>query len=294
MPSTRSKNKHRHSWQFEAIGTEWVIETRVALSGKTRRAVLEHIGEFDRTYSRFREDSLVSRIAGKPGQYEFPAEGVELVDLYRKMYDVTDGAVTPLVGNVLESLGYDKDYSFIKSAEQMVERWDDVMRWSGGKLTTKNKLMLDFGAIGKGLLVDEVAAIVELHDHHDYVIDASGDIRHKGADVQAIGLENPYDPTAVIGVVNVQNKSLCASAVNRRSWGEGIHHVIDGRTGKPTNDIVATWVIAESTALADGLATALFFVSEKELYDFSPFSYVRLSKDNRIEHSRNFVGELFV
>jgi thiamine biosynthesis lipoprotein len=60
----------------------------------------------------------------------------------------------------------------------------------------------------------------------------------------------------VIGVVDLVNRALCASAVNRRTWGEGLHHVIDGRTRKPTTEVVATWVIADDAATADGLARA--------------------------------------
>ncbi len=37
--------------------------------------------------------------------------------------------------------------------------------------------------------------------------------------------------------------------------GTGLHHVLDGRTGLPTNDILATWVVA------DVPATALFFAA---------------------------------
>lgn len=134
------------------------------------------------------------------------------------------------------------------------------MRWNGTTVTTTRPVTLDFGAAGKGCLVDEVAEILEKAGVSEYVIDASGDIRQRGDEPQKIGLENPYDTTSVIGVANVQNTSLCASASNRRRWGNDLHHVLDGRTGQPTNNVVATWVVADSTMVADGLATALFCI----------------------------------
>jgi ApbE family len=83
----------------------------------------------------------------------------------------------------------------------------------------------------------------------------------------------------VIGVANLQNRALCASAVNRRAWGNGLHHVLDARTGAPTTEVVATWVVASDAALADGLATALFFTGAHRLAETHRFAYVRMLAD---------------
>ena len=56
-----------------------------------------------------------------------------------------------------------------------------------------------------------------------------------------IGLEHPYDATRAIGVVELRDGAMCASAVNRRVWGEGLHHVLDARTGLPVRTWAATW-----------------------------------------------------
>lgn len=226
--------------------------------------------------------------------YEFPEDVAELVRLYERLYELTDGAVTPLVGQSLSALGYDKSYSLHAGAPQKVQAWDDVMRWDGRVITTSRPLELDFGAAGKGYLVDVVASILDEYGVHDFVIDASGDIRTSGQATQIIGLENPYDTTMVIGTVELHDASLCASATNRRSWGNGLHHVIDGHTGKPTEDVVATWVVADSTALADGLATALFFVEPDKLQSIGRFQFVRLLANGSVESSDDFVGQLFI
>ena len=69
--------------------------------------------------------------------------------------------------------------------------------------------------------------------------------------------------------------------------------MIDSRTGKPVREVVATWVVAETTMVADGLATALFFVPADKLAAWD-FEYVRLYADGTIERSADFVGELYV
>jgi thiamine biosynthesis lipoprotein len=97
----------------------------------------------------------------------------------------------------------------------------------------------------------------------------------------------------VIGVANLQDRPLCASAVNRRRWGDRLHHVLDTRTGLPVRDVVATWVAAHGAAMADGLATALFFTKAHRLATMFRFSYVRMFSDGRAEVSPNFDGEVF-
>ena len=73
--------------------------------------IAARVEAFDRTYSRFRDDSLVSAIARTPGTYPFPDDAPELFELYRRLYEATDAAVSPLVGRTLETLGYDRGYS---------------------------------------------------------------------------------------------------------------------------------------------------------------------------------------
>ena len=98
------------------------------------------------------------------------------------------------------------------------------------------------------------------------MVDASGDLRVRGAASERIALEHPADPTKAIGVVELRDGALCASASNRRAWGDGLHHVIDAVTGLPTAAVIATWALAPDALHADGLATALFFDPAPNLF----------------------------
>jgi thiamine biosynthesis lipoprotein len=280
----------KHS--FEAIGTRWSIETTDALAADIQRQIHARIDEFDYAYSRFRQESLVARLR-QPGEYVFPADAVELVTFYRDLYVATDGAVTPLIGTALEQAGYDAEYSLRpKSNTAAVPKWHDAMQWNGSTVIIKKPITFDVGAAGKGYLVDIVAGILMSHNINAYVIDASGDIRCKGVGIERIGLENPYDTTSVIGTAELTDSSLCGSAINRRAWGEW-HHIINPKSGKPIQDIVATWVTADTTMLADGLATALFFVPPIALTKWK-FESVRLFANGKIEKTPGFVGELYI
>lgn len=294
MPSTLLSPKPKPNLSFEAIGTHWVIETPEPLADSLKQVILERIELFDRTYSRFRDDSIVAAMARRAGTYQFPDDCLPLIGYYRELYELTGGKVTPLVGRALEEIGYGKDYSLKENEVSAIPAWDEVMEWQGSRVVTKKPVVLDVGAAGKGYLVDIIGVLLEKHEIREYVIDASGDMRLRGDAMQRIGLENPYDPTMVIGVMNLQNASLCASAINRRQWGGGMHHVFDPTSLSPTRAVVATWVAAETTMIADGLATALFFVDGKTLQQKWKFQYVRLMADGKLSHSHEFMGELFI
>jgi len=283
----------KHSYTFEALGTQWAIETKEEMSGLVVAAIVNRIEIFDTVYSRFREDSLVSHIAMKPGRYVFPDDAQKLFDFYRSLYELTNGKVTPLIGDMISRAGYDAKYSLLAQPQTLAPRWDEVLGWSGTALTAKQPVTLDVGAAGKGYMVDIVAGILDDNFIVEYVVDASGDLRHKGTSENMVGLEHPLEPGKVIGAVEVKNKSLCASASNRRAWGEGMHHIFDPDEMAPTRDIIATWVIADEAMVADGLATALFFVEAKALKREYDFEYVRMHSDSSVEYSQYFKGKLY-
>jgi FAD:protein FMN transferase len=285
-------------FESDAIGTSWEIGTPNPLAASLQRRILDRIERFDATYSRFRADSLVARIATADtgGRFELP-DAVPLFDLYDRLHAATGGAVDPLVGRDLELLGYDRTYSLqhdpLAIARYSHERrnWrKDVVR-HGSSIAARRPVVVDVGAAGKGYLVDIVADILRTEGLDAFVVDGSGDLLHAGQTPLDVGLEHPSDPGLVIGVAHLNGRALCASAVNRRAWGP-FHHVVDGRTGVPVRDVIATWVVADDAMTADGLATALFFTSADRLTASFRFSFVRMFADGRAEISPNFDGEL--
>ena len=233
-------------------------------------------------------------MAKSAGSYEFPDDIIPLMDFYKQLYDATSGKVTPLIGRSLELSGYDADYSFIEKTQLPVPVWDDeVLKIEGSVLTTTQPVVLDVGAAGKGYLVDIVGSLIDRQGISDYVVDASGDLIHKGSSENRVGLEHPFIADTVIGVVDVQNRSICASATNRRSWGKDRHHIFDPDTRAPVKGVVATWVVADTALIADGLATALFFAEPVVLAEQFNFEYVRMNEKGAIDYNHKFSGELF-
>lgn len=288
------------TFEFEAIGTDWTInilqDTEKARHAELLNLIAARIELFDVAYSRFRADSLVTTMAQYAGTYALPDDAEPLFRLYKNMHQITEGLVTPLIGQLMVDAGYDATYSFVPHELHEPPAWAETMEFVGPHtLIMKEPTLLDFGAFGKGYLVDIIGDLLTEEGIQSFCINAGGDILHRSAthELIRIGLEDPRDTTKVIGVAEIGNKSLCGSAGNRRAWGK-FHHVINPKTLESPRDIIATWACADTTLLADAMTTGLYFVSPEQLLKYYSFDYVVLNKDASIKHSPSFPTELFV
>lgn len=285
-------------FSFEAIGTHWQIEwplfAKSLTQKKVKDLVLARISEFDKSYSRFRGDSLVTKMSSTPGTYELPNDAKPLMDLYQDLYQKTQGLMTPLIGNTLSDAGYDASYSLVpKKTLTKPPQWEEALFYNFPKLEIKIPVLLDFGAAGKGYLIDIVGSLLTSIGISEFTIDAGGDILHHANDNELrIGLEHPLNENQVIGVVTLKNGSLCGSAGNRRVW-KNYHHILSPKTLAPVRDVLAVWTQAETALNADGLATCLFLVDPQSLTQYYKFEYLIVYSDYTINKSKNFPAEIF-
>ncbi len=282
---------------FEAIGTTWRIDLPTELSRERRADIFfrikERVEQFDKNYSRFRADSLVTAMM-QPGTYTLPPDAAPLFSLYEKLYRLTGGRMTPLTGQLLADAGYDADYSFERRHLRELPTWEAALEYAYPTLTIKQPGILDLGAAGKGYLIDIIAAILHADGIPAFCIDAGGDILYHGdGDTPLrVGLEDPNNERRVIGVAEIRNQSLCGSAGNRRAW-DDFHHIIDPKTKASPRHLLATWAVADSAILADALATALFLVDSERLSAAWSFEYLLLYPDYSVARSDHFPAELF-
>ena len=283
---------------FEAIGTTWSVESALLADSASATdlgdAISAKIEVFDRAYSRFRDDSLVSAMARRAGWYDLPKDAAPMLAIYRRLYDLTAGAMTPLIGQVLSDTGYDAHYTLRPGTPIPPSDWDDILEYqSDGRLLMHRPALLDFGAAGKGYLADQLGDIMMAHGCLDFCIDAGGDIVRQGSGSLRVGLEHPDAAGQVIGVANLAIGALCGSAGNRRTWGQ-YHHVIDPHKLASPRHIQALWVYAADGLTADALSTALFFVSPSRLADEFEFEYAIISQDMKLARSPGFPAEFFM
>lgn len=214
--------------------------------------------------------------------------------------------------------------------------WHGSVERHGCTLITRGPVSLDFGACGKGYAVDLIAALLRDSgcnternaernternaDHHAgpnanraadraLVIDAGGDLLvHLGQSPDQpvplrVALEHPSDSTQAVGVAEIMDGALCASAPSRRYWGEQsgmrLHHLLNAIDGMPADSVAAAWAYvpqqaAFPCATADGLATALFVTPPDRLRARFRFECAFIDADGMLHASRDFPATLFL
>ncbi|GAC68254.1 FAD:protein FMN transferase [Gordonia soli] len=287
------------SWTTEALGTHWEITSSTGLDPSATAAIRAELDRIDITWSRFRSDSVVAEIARRAGHHPIPVTDQPLIDWYRTLYEVTGGAVTPTIGQTLVDAGYDAAYSLTSATTvRAAPGWDSVIAGHTGALDIVEPVLLDVGAAGKGFAVDRIATLLADHSG-DLIVDGSGDmwISDRVEPVR-VALEHPVDPTSAIGVVALPGGAICASAGNRRAWADW-HHIVDARSASPAREVLATWAIAPSAMIADGIATALFFVDAPTLRTRLAdrgivFHHITVRRNGSVEHTDVPGLELFL
>lgn len=255
------------TYEFEAIGTHWWHER---LDGNefdepTKRALQAYTDEFDRRYSRFRDDSLIAELAQNGVVRRIPTELFRMLNFASTLYNDTDGVFTPLVGGALQGLGYGKLQGAISAGDSLSSK-DSGLAWNKRSVKVNKGVVLDFGGFGKGWLIDEYAKILRRHKVKEFIINGGGDLYVQASEPISFALEHPYNPMLKIGDIRIQKGALAASSTVKRAWdhnGQRQHHIIDPTTGEPSgSDVVASFVCAHTALVADSLATVLIIRPE--------------------------------
>lgn len=264
-------------------------------------ACFEELRRIEARFSRFQEDSELSRLNRSLGKWQdVSGEMTALLEHAAVLYQETEGCFDIGVKSGLDRLGYDKSYSFKPQPKTTPSPAKPVAaphppflvdRLSGQARLEKQ---IDFGGLGKGYALDRIASLLEAHGCPHYLINAGGDLLGKqepGQEPWKILLENPDDPARALGTLELDGKSLAGSAPNRRTWGNGLHHLINAKTGTPAQGTKAVFVLADTGLQADAYATAIFtagFEGGIALSKRLPCELLSISSENKMFQSPGF------
>jgi thiamine biosynthesis lipoprotein len=213
--------------------------------------------------SRFEPGSDVSRVATRP-RTPVPVGPIVLgaVEVALAVAEASGGAFDPTVGGATERRGYDRNYrtgARVRTEVETAPGWRDViLDRDAGTIFLRRALLLDLGAVAKGLAVD--LALGELARFPGAVVEAGGDLRVRGTNERRrpwrVGVRDPHGAAGHVLIPG--DAAICTSAGYARPATGGGHHLLDPRTGQsPTGTLSAT-VIARTCAAADALATAAY------------------------------------
>ena len=222
--------------------------------------------EVEASCSRFDTDSELMQLTQHVGF----AVGVsdllfEAVRFALAVAEETDGAFDPTGGRAMEHRGFNREYR--SGARVMtdvdvppdVSYRDVVCDVAAKTITLLRPLVLDLGAVAKGLAIDMAAR--ELMPFRDFAIDAGGDLYlgGKNADGESwsVGIRHPRSDGQLIDVLRVSDKAVCTSGDYEKRTDDG-HHILDPRTGTSAVSAASATVVAPTAMLADAVATAAF------------------------------------
>jgi FAD:protein FMN transferase len=131
---------------------------------------------------------------------------------------------------------------------------------------------LDIGSIGKGSALSGAAALLRANGLQNFLVNAGGDIYASGSHGERpwrVGVRDPRS-AGILGVLTLgAGETVSSSGDYERFFVSGTrryHHIIDPRTGYPSNGTAGTTVLCRDAELAHVASTGLM-VAGREGFD---------------------------
>lgn len=262
---------------FNALATKWCI--KIYDKRDDLRLTFSQIEvlafDFEKAYSRFLDDSFISKLNRDRYLEEFPKELYDILIYSEDIRQKSNGLFNVAVGGILENLGYDKSYSFslkqnIKSINVSDNSSFEVLYEE--MIQIKSAVKVDLGGIGKGWLIDKIAKfLIDLGIKY-FSINGGGDIYATSDNGNPISfvLEHPKDLTQKIGKISIKNQGIACSAPNRRMWkdqqtDQTFHHLIDIKNSNSALGKLAVFTQGKSATIADVMSTTLFVAQNSQI-----------------------------
>lgn len=217
--------------------------------------------------SRFDAQSEVMQLIARVGTPVLASPLLfEAVRFALSVAAASGGAFDPTVGRALEGRGFNRNY---RTGERIATAGaTDAVSWRDVALdpvartiTLRRPLVLDLGAVVKGMAIDLAAQ--ELAAAPGFAVDAGGDLYLKGRNAEGrlwrIGIRHPRAAGRLLGTVEVSDVAVCTSGdYERAAEGADGHHILDPRSGLSAEAVASVTVIGPTAMAADAVGTAAF------------------------------------
>ncbi|HYR13637.1 MAG TPA: FAD:protein FMN transferase [Mycobacterium sp.] len=276
------------SWK--ALGTSvHVLATDADGLGRATTAVSEVLEDVDTAYSRFREDSELSRLNANPGRVVRVSPLLATaIDAAQRAARLTDGAVDPTIGQAIRIAGYDDDFSRVAAREGsetdvMLRAWH-VPGWKAIGFDRRSRMVLlpdgvelDLGSTGKALAADLAArAALKAAGTGGVLVSLGGDIAMAGTPPVGgwrihVAEDSRERPDADGEVIRLPAGGVATSSTTVRRWTRGtevFHHIIDPRTSLPATGPFRTVTVAAATCLDANIASTSAIVQGETAIDW--------------------------
>lgn len=283
MPARARHGAPDYGFEFMALGTRCHMRlcarSESAATAAARRAIAE-IQRIEAKYSRYREDSIVSRInalAGSGQAVPVDAETSGLLGFAAQMHEHSEG-LFDITSGILRRVwdfksGRLPDEDAVRALLPCVG-WQHVA-WDGRSISlTRHGMQLDFGGFGKEYAADSAATVLIGAGVSGGTINLGGDVRivgpHPDGSPWVLGVSHPRQPNAVVASIELRTGALATSGDSERYMevdGRRYCHILDPRTGWPVEHWQSVSVVGPA-CLAAGALTTIAMLKREGADDF--------------------------
>ena len=251
--------------------------------GELQQHIEGRLAAIEGSMSTYRLESEVSRFNAYDGTGWFEISAALCGALQDAMHisELTGGSFDITVGPLVNLWGFGPDGAVVRPPDArrvaaLLERVGYARLHTDCSRPAVRKdvpgLFVDLSAYAKGLAADRIAAILDDRRVGRYLVEIGGELHVRGKNSRgedwAIAIEKPARTNrSVQTVVAITDAAMATSGDYRNFFeheGRYYSHTIDPRTGYPvSHDTASVTVIAESTAFADAMATALLVLGRE-------------------------------
>ena len=259
------------SYAFRAMASP--CEVRVETTDADLAARLGQVAEaeaarIEAKYSRYREDSLLSRInAAQGAPVAVDPETAALLDYAAHCHALSDGRFDITSGVLRRVWRFDGSDQVPTKAQVRdllpLIGWDKVI-WRRPELTLPAGMEIDFGGLGKEYAVDSALANIQAHSDAPALVNFGGDLHVSGPRANGarwrVAIESVEERGVSEALLELAEGALTTSGDARRFLlkdGVRYSHILDPRTGWPVKDPPRAVTVAASTCMQAGILSTL-------------------------------------
>jgi thiamine biosynthesis lipoprotein len=239
--------------------------------------VMDEYKRIDRDMSTYKPDSQISAVNARAGEEPVPV-GEELFTLIERSLELS-AASGGAFDITYESVGYLYDFRARRhpSVAEIDARLGAIdyrhLVLDGQARTvrfTDPGVRINLGGIAKGYAVEHGAEILRRNGIEHALLNAGGDTRVIGdrrGQPWIVGIRHPRVADEVVTRLPIVDEAISTSGDYERFFeenGRRYHHIINPRTGEPTQGVLTATVIGPDATLTDGLGTAIFVLGVED------------------------------
>ncbi len=261
---------HRTEHRFHAMGGPCLLvaDTNQPVSSQILEGLEQEIERLEQKYSRYRPDSLLSRVnaaAGSDTPIAIDAETAGLCRYLDQLYRDSGGLFDATCGVLRHAWDFRSgtlpDPEALNSLRGLIS-WPKV-HWNEGELALPFKGMeLDLGGLVKEYAVDCGARFLAQQGIRHALFDMAGDLAAIGGQdgdmPWPIAIRHPRSNEKAAAHLTVMNQRLASSGDYERCMvidGKRYSHHLNPTTGCPTQGLLAVSVVGEQCLVAGSVAT---------------------------------------